>query len=46
MTVPIYKDKGDIQSYGIHRGIKSMSHTMNILERIIEKKPKRENRDC
>ena len=33
---PIHKNKGDAQCYGSYRGIKLMSHTMKILERIIE----------
>jgi hypothetical protein len=32
--VPIYKDKGDIQDCN-YRGIKLMSHTMKLYERII-----------
>ena len=36
MLVPIYKNKGDIQDCGNYRGIKLMSHTMKIWERIIE----------
>ena len=34
--VPIYKGKGDIQDCGNYRGIKLMSHTMKVWERIIE----------
>ena len=32
VTVPIYKEKGDIQDCGNYRGIKLMSHTMKIWE--------------
>jgi hypothetical protein len=34
--VPIYKNKGDIQSCNNYRGIKLMSHTMKLWERVIE----------
>ena len=34
--VLIYKNKGDIQSYTNYRGIKLMSHTMKLWERVIE----------
>ena len=33
---PIYKNKGDAQCYGNYRGIKLMSHTMKVWEKIIE----------
>ena len=36
MIVPIYKEKGDIQDCGNYRGIKLLSHTMKIWERVIE----------
>ena len=36
MLIPIYKNKGDAQFCGNHRGIKLMSHTMKVWERIIE----------
>jgi hypothetical protein len=34
--VPIFKNKGDIQSCTNYRGIKPMSHTMKLWERVIE----------
>ena len=34
--IPIYKNKGDAQSYGNYRRIKVMSHTLKVWERIIE----------
>src|SRR3954469_12484439 len=34
--VPIYKKKGDIQQCGSYRGIKLMSHTMKLWERVID----------
>ena len=38
ILVPIYKNKGDIQSCTNYRGIKLMCHTMKIWERIIERR--------
>ena len=38
VIVPIYEEKGDIQDYGNYRGIRVMSHTMKIWERIIERR--------
>ena len=36
VLIPIYKNKGDAQYCGNYRGIKLMSHTMKVWERIIE----------
>jgi hypothetical protein len=36
ILVPIFKNKGDIQNYTNYRGIKLMSHTMKLWERVIE----------
>ena len=36
VLIPIYKNKGDTQCCGNYRGIKLMSHTMKVWERIIE----------
>ena len=36
--VPIYKNKGDIQSCENYRGIKLMSHTMKCWEKVIERR--------
>jgi hypothetical protein len=36
ILVPIFKNKGDVQSCTNYRGIKPMSHTMKLWERIIE----------
>ena len=36
ILVPIYKNKGDIQSCTNYQGIKLMSHTMKLWERVIE----------
>ena len=38
LIIPIYKEKGDIQECGNYRGIKLISHTMKIWEKIIEKR--------
>ncbi|KAK3543889.1 hypothetical protein QTP70_030272 [Hemibagrus guttatus] len=36
VLVPIFKNKGDVQSCSIYRGIKLMSHTMKVWERVVE----------
>ena len=36
VITPIYKEKGDIQDCGNYRGIKLMSHTIRIWEKIID----------
>ena len=36
ILVPIYKNKGDIQSCNNHRGIKLISHTMKLWKMVIE----------
>jgi Reverse transcriptase (RNA-dependent DNA polymerase) len=36
ILVPIFKNKGDIQSCTNYRGIKLMNHTINLWERVIE----------
>ena len=38
VIVPIYKEKGDIQDCGNYRGIKLMSHTMKVWERIVDRR--------
>ena len=38
ILVPIYKNKGDIQSYTNYRGIKLTCHTMKLWERVIEQR--------
>ena len=38
IIIPIYKEKGDIQECGNYRGIKLLSHTMKVWERIIERR--------
>ena len=40
--IPIYKEKGDIQDCGNYRGIKLMSHTVKIWERIIDRRLREE----
>ena len=46
IMAPIYKGKGDIQECSNYRGIKLISHTMKIYERIIEGKIRRETTVC
>ncbi|KAK3508911.1 hypothetical protein QTP70_013722 [Hemibagrus guttatus] len=36
VLVPIFKNKGDVQSCSNYRGIKLMSHTMKLCERVVE----------
>ncbi|KAK3573216.1 hypothetical protein QTP86_015137, partial [Hemibagrus guttatus] len=36
VLVPIFKKKGDVQSCSNYRGIKLMSHTMKVWERVVE----------
>lgn len=36
VLVPIMKNKGDVQSCGNSRGVKLMSHTMKLWERVVE----------
>ena len=38
VMIPIYKENGDIQDCGNYRGIKLMSHTMKIWERVMERR--------
>ncbi|KAI5697941.1 hypothetical protein M8J77_019127 [Diaphorina citri] len=38
VIVPIYKEKRDIQDCNNYRGIKLISHTMKLYERIIDKR--------
>ena len=42
VLVPLYKGKGDIKECGNYRGIKLMSHTMKLWERIIEARIRKE----
>jgi hypothetical protein len=41
ILVPILKNKGDVQSCTNYRGIKLMSHTMKLWERVIEHRLRR-----
>ncbi|GJW85459.1 hypothetical protein Tco_0158604 [Tanacetum coccineum] len=40
--IPIYKNKGDAQTCSNYRGIKLLSHTMKLWERVIERMLRRE----
>ena len=42
VRVPFYKGKADIKECGNYRGIKLMSHTMKLWERIIEARIRKE----
>ncbi|XP_076894172.1 uncharacterized protein LOC143546373 [Bidens hawaiensis] len=42
VVVPIYKNKGDAQCCGNYRGIKLLSHTMKLWERVIDVRLRRE----
>ncbi|GJX51260.1 retrovirus-related pol polyprotein LINE-1 [Tanacetum coccineum] len=41
-VIPIYKNKGDAQACSNYRGIKLLSHTMKLWERVIERRLRRE----
>ena len=38
ILIPIFKNKGDVQNCSNYRGIKLMSHTLKILERMIDRR--------
>ena len=38
ILIPIFKNKGDVQSYSHYRGIKLISHTMKLWERVVERR--------
>ena len=40
-VIPIYKNKGDVKSCDNYRGIKLLSHTMKLWERVIEMRLRR-----
>ena len=42
VLVPLYKGKEDIKECGNYRGIKLMSHTMKLWERVIEARIRKE----
>ena len=42
MLIPWYKSKGDIKKCGNYQGIKLMSHTMKLWERVIEARIRKE----
>ncbi|XP_061629993.1 uncharacterized protein LOC133478218 [Phyllopteryx taeniolatus] len=46
VLVPIFKNKGDVQSCGNYRGIKSMSLTMKLWERVVEARLRTEVSIC
>ncbi|KAK2897556.1 hypothetical protein Q8A73_013936 [Channa argus] len=46
VLVPIFKNKGDVQSCGNYRGIKLMSHTMKLWERVVEARLRAEVNIC
>ena len=44
VIVPIFKNKGDVQSCSNYRGIKLLSHAMKICERVVDARLRREVR--
>ena len=46
VLVPIFKNKGYVQSCGNYRGIKLMSHTMKLWERVVEARLRAEVNIC
>ncbi|XP_060184057.1 uncharacterized protein LOC132613816 isoform X1 [Lycium barbarum] len=41
VMIPLYKNKGDVQSCENYRGIKLLSHTMKVWERVVEMRVRR-----
>ena len=37
VAIPIFKEKGDIMSCGIYRGVKLLDHAMKIVVKVLEK---------
>ena len=46
ILVPIFKNKGDVQSCGNYRGIKFISHAMKVWERVVEARLRSKVRIC
>lgn len=46
LLVPIFKVKGDIQSCNNYRAVKLTSHTMKLLERVLDKRLREETEVC
>ena len=46
VLVPMFKNKGDAQNCGNYRGIKLMSHTMKLWERVVEARLRAEVNVC
>ena len=44
LLVPIFKNKGDVQDCSNYRGIKLMSHSMKVWEKVIEKRLREESK--
>ena len=40
--IPLFKNKGDVQSCSSYSGIKLLSHTMKLWERVVERRLRRE----
>ena len=38
ILIPIFKNKGEVQSYSNYRGIKLISHSMKLWERVVERR--------
>ena len=38
ILIPIFKNKGDVQSGSNYRGIKMISHSMKLWERVVERR--------
>ena len=46
VLVPIFKNKGDVQNCSNYRGIKLMSHSMKLWERVVETRLRKEVEIC
>ena len=46
IVVPICKGKGDIRNCMCHRAVKLLEHDMKLMERVLEKRIRRNSKEC